>query len=81
VIRLTDNDTGAFIGTITDDQLQFLIDELVEETEEDQDYWIDSATIDLLRADGGDAVLLDMIAAAIGDRDGIEVAWEGDDSV
>jgi len=78
VITLKDNDSGAFIGTITEDQLQFLIDELVEETSDDQDYWINRATLDLFRDDKGDPALIALIEKAMGERDDIEIAWESE---
>ncbi len=34
--KLYDKDTGAWLGTITEEQLQFLIDQLKEESSEDQ---------------------------------------------
>jgi processive 1,2-diacylglycerol beta-glucosyltransferase len=46
VIQLHDKDTGALIGAITEEQLKFLIDELEEESGDDQDYYINEDTID-----------------------------------
>lgn len=38
MIELRDTDTGAQVGFITDEQLQFMIDQLEEEAPDDQTY-------------------------------------------
>lgn len=38
-------DTGAVIGTISAEELQFLLDQLEEESETDLDYWLNRATL------------------------------------
>jgi hypothetical protein len=74
--RLTESDSGTTIGDITERQLQYLVDELEEESETDRDYYIDAATIDMLEADGADAALVAMLRRAVGTRDGVEIGWE-----
>jgi processive 1,2-diacylglycerol beta-glucosyltransferase len=74
-VTLTDSGTGRLVGRITEDQLQFLIDELEEESSEDRDYYIDAATVDLLAGAGADADLLDLLKRAIAGRDGVELRW------
>ncbi len=76
VIRLIDNDSGVEIGTLTNDQLQFLIDQLEEESTTDQDYYIDQATLDMFVDAGIDERLLEILRGALGDRDGMEIRWE-----
>jgi hypothetical protein len=49
---LHEKETGVFVGTITDTQLQFLIDQLEEESIDDTDYYIDQATLDLFEEVG-----------------------------
>ena len=39
MIRLYDKDSGAELGTITKEQLQFLVDQLEQESLEDRDYY------------------------------------------
>lgn len=74
--RLYRLDNGETIGTITDKQLQFLVDQLEEEDEEDNDYFIDRDTLELLSDNGADPELLDLIEKAMGDDDEIDVAWD-----
>jgi processive 1,2-diacylglycerol beta-glucosyltransferase len=73
--RLTEAESGALIGDITARQLEYLIDELEEESDNDRDYYIDAATIDVLADAGADADLVDMLRRAVGSREGIEIAW------
>lgn len=74
--RLIRLDTGNDIGTITDVQLAFLVKELEEEHEEDQDYFIDRETLELLSDNGIDPELLAMLEKAIGQDDSMDIAWE-----
>lgn len=73
LIRL---DTGDDIGTISDDQLKFLVEQLEEEHDEDKDYFIDRDTIELLSDNGADPELLAMLEKSMGDDDQMDIAWE-----
>lgn len=73
--RLTETDSGAIIGDITERQLECLVDELEEESSTDRDYYIDAATIDVLERAGADAELAAMLRRALGSRDGLEISW------
>ncbi len=61
----------------TDEQIQFLIDHLEEESYDDQDYYLNGAMVDGLETEGADAALVTLLRDAIGQRDGIEVVWQG----
>ncbi len=76
MIRVYNNDTKVYIGEITDDQLRFLIDKLEEESLEDQDYYLNRATIEMLGREGGDPGLVEMLRTALGDTEGVEIRWE-----
>lgn len=68
--------TNQLLGSITEADLQVLIDGLEEESSEDQDYYIDQATIDML-ADGRPSDhLLGILRTAVGSGDGVEIRWE-----
>jgi processive 1,2-diacylglycerol beta-glucosyltransferase len=75
MIQLHEKETGVFLGTITDTQLQFLIDQLEEESTDDMDYYIDQATLDLFEEMGAEAALLTLLRQALGTREGIEIVW------
>ncbi len=69
-------DTDLEIGEITDKQLDFLVDQLEEEHDEDQDYFIDKDTLELLSDNGADPELLALLEKALGDDDSMDIAWE-----
>ncbi len=65
------------LGIITENQLDFLIDNLEEELEEDENYWVNQATIDYLRDQGGDEGLLQLLARAVeGSEDGVDISYQ-----
>jgi hypothetical protein len=74
--RLYFPDSGTTIGEISDEQLQFLIDQLEEESLDDQDYYINQDTIEMFRERGCDEELLALLESAIGDKEDIDIAWE-----
>jgi processive 1,2-diacylglycerol beta-glucosyltransferase len=76
VITLYDTNTGAYIGTLSEDQLQFLQAHLEEESPEDTDYYLNPATLTLLEQAGADAELLRLLRQALGERDEVEIRWE-----
>jgi hypothetical protein len=76
MVTLYDKDTGTKLGEVPDEQFQFLVDQLEEESSQDRDYYIDSATIDMLEEAGADSGLVALLRRALGTRDGIDVRWE-----
>jgi hypothetical protein len=76
MIQLHDKDSGAPIGTITEDNLRFLIDQLEEESGADQDYYFTEATIGLLEKSGAaDTALVSLLRRAFNGRAEMEVRW------
>jgi hypothetical protein len=75
MIQLHDKETGTFIGTIDEAQLQFLIDHLEEESPGDQDYYLDAPTLDMLEDEGAIPTLLELLRKALGGREGMEIRW------
>jgi hypothetical protein len=74
--RLLRIDTDTDIGVINDKQLAFLVEQLEEEHEEDQDYFIDRDTLELLSDNGIDPELLAMLEKGLGDDESMDIAWE-----
>jgi hypothetical protein len=52
------------LGEITEEQLQFLIDHLEEESSDDQDYYLNRATLEIFEQAGADSALLSVAARA-----------------
>ncbi len=79
MIKLRNQETNQIIGTISEEQLQFLIDQLEEESSEDKDYYINADTLDVFEERGIDQELLTLLRNELGSRDGIEIEWERSD--
>ena len=76
MIVLKNKATGTSIGTLTDTQLQYLLDHLEEENDQDQDYWLNRTQLDLFWEQGVDAALLETLETALGDAEEMEIVWE-----
>jgi len=68
--------TEEVIGLITDAQLQFLVQQLEEEHDEDRDYYIDRETLEMFEENGGDPELVEMLRKALGDNEALDIEWE-----
>jgi hypothetical protein len=75
MIQLFNKRSGEPIGPLNDSQLQFLVDQLEEESLEDQDYAITGMTLDYFAEIGGDAQLIKMLRTALGTNDEIVIVW------
>jgi hypothetical protein len=75
-IRLFDKESGAQLGDIAHEDMQLLIDQLEEEHSRDRDYFIDTATIDILEHAGASARLLALLREIVGSTEGVDIRWE-----
>lgn len=75
MITLSLKDSGAPIGEIDEADLKVLVDQLEEESGEDIDYYMTTATIELLEQNGASARLVDLLKQAVGDTEGVDVVW------
>jgi hypothetical protein len=71
-------DSAKLIGTLTDEQLDELIELLEEEGAEDHDYYIDQDVLAFMEEEGADEELLAMLRPHVSEDDGIEVEWKED---
>ncbi len=76
MINVTDADTGASLGAITEAQLKFLVDQMEEESTTDQDYWISADEIEMFEADAADPALIAFLRKALGKRDEMTIRWQ-----
>jgi hypothetical protein len=76
MVELRDKETGRILGSISDEQLQFLTDQLEEESDRDTDYYINAATLEMFAARSIDQQLLTLLRGALGDREGMEIEWK-----
>jgi hypothetical protein len=76
MVKIFNNDTGDLIGEITETQLQFLIDNLEEETEDDVDYYINIPTIESFQELGAEAGLIEILKKGLGSNVDMEIRYE-----
>jgi hypothetical protein len=75
MIQLFDKDSGAQLGTISDEEWEFLHAHLEAESPGDDDYYINADTLDAFTEQGGPTRLLDLLRTALGARADMEVRW------
>ena len=75
MIQLQDKENGEVLGSITEDDLQFLIDNLEEESDDDTDYYINRSTLEIFKGKGTNQTLIELLENALGDRADMEIEW------
>ena len=76
MIAIFDANSGQKLGTITEEQLKFLIGEMEEESTTDQDYYLSALEVDIFEADGADPGLLAFLRRALGNHQDMDIRWE-----
>lgn len=74
--RLYLKDSGKLLGSVTEEQLQILVDLLEEEDAEDRDYYIDKDILDYMEEEGADKELLALLRPHVTEDDGVEILWK-----
>ena len=65
-----------YLGDISDEELQFLIDNLEEESLNDTDYDLSRLTLEYLRGNGLSPRLAQLLDGALADQDDVEIVYE-----
>lgn len=68
--------TNELLGSITEADLQVLVDALEEESSDDQDYYIDAATIDVIGDGRATDHLLLVLRKALGNAESVDIRWK-----
>ncbi len=76
MIKLYDKKSTRPLGTITEEQLQFLIDQLEEESSTDKEYYINRDTLDIFEGAGADPQLMSILRSALGEGEEMDIRWE-----
>ena len=76
MIDLYDHETNRLLGSITESELQLLVDAFEEESSGDQDYYINQDTIDTIADGRASDHLLQLLRSALGTADGVEISWK-----
>jgi len=80
VVKLYDKLTDRYLGEITEEELQFLIDNLEEESLTDVDYYINETMLKSLKEKGMSENLTRLIESAMADKEEVEIRHERDAS-
>jgi hypothetical protein len=78
VVKLYNAATNALLGEITDEQLKFLQDQFEEEWDGDQDYYLNTTTLDMLKEAGADDALLALLRRALGSKGEGDIRWSSE---
>jgi hypothetical protein len=76
MIDLYNAATNQLLGSITEADLKVLVDVLEEEGINDQNYYIDTATIDVIADGKATEHLVGLLRAAVGSNDGVDIRWQ-----
>jgi hypothetical protein len=76
MIDLYNATANQLLGSITESDLKVLIDALEEEGLYDQDYYIDTATIDVIADGKATEHLVGLLRKAVGAGDGVDIRWQ-----
>ena len=76
MIDLYNANTNQLLGSITEADLKVLVDALEEEGVNDQDYYIDRATIDVIADGKATEHLVGLLRKALAAGDGVDIRWQ-----
>lgn len=75
MVKIYDLSTNNLVGEISDAQFQFLADHFEEESLEDQDYYLNQVTVDMLEEAGGDPGLIAVLRQALAGKEEMDIRW------
>ena len=75
MIEIYNKRSGEFIGTVTQEQLQFMQDQMEEESIRDRDYSITPLELEFFIGQGADPELIALLRKALGDEDEVIIEW------
>ena len=76
MVNLYDSATGALIGSISDEDLTFMQNDMEEESIADTEYYINQATVDWFETQGANPALVSLLRNALGKDDDMDIRWE-----
>ncbi|MDP2897549.1 MAG: galactosyldiacylglycerol synthase [bacterium] len=80
MVKLHDKATGRYLGEVTEEELQFLIENLEEESLTDVDYYINETVLESLKEKGMSETLARLLESAMGDKGEAEIRYEREES-
>ena len=76
IVELYNKSTNDYLGKISEEELQFLIDNLEEENLTDVDYYIDKPTLEFLKEKGINTFLAKLLEDALGNNEGVDILYK-----
>lgn len=76
MVKLFDSASNKLIGTISDEDLNFMQGDLEEESMEDADYYINQATVDWFEEQAANPELVALLRKALAGREDMDIRWE-----
>ena len=76
MIQVRNKENGEILGTISQEDLQFLKGQLVEECEEDTDYYLNRDELEVLKSRNAGRELVSLLEKGFGDRNELEIEWK-----
>jgi hypothetical protein len=80
VIKIHNKETNEFLGRISEADLQFLADNLEEESIRDSDYYVLRETVDQFAQKGASPRLMEVLRGGLRNGNAIEIRWEKDNA-
>ena len=75
MVYLYNQTTQELLGEISEDELQFLIDQMEEESTKDQDYSITKMEIAYFSQNGASPHLINLLNNALGEQQEVIILW------
>jgi len=75
MVYLYNQTTQELLGEISEDELQFLIDQMEEESTKDQDYSITKMEIAYFSQNGASPHLITLLTSGLGEQQEVIILW------
>ena len=80
MIKVFNKETNEFIGRISEEDLQFLNEQLEEESIHDTDYYLIRETIEQFEQQSASPKLMEVLRGGLRNGNSMEIRWERDPS-
>ena len=77
-MRLYNEQTGALLGELTPAQLQFLQGQMVDDSADDHDYYINESELMTFEEAGADPALIEMLRQGLDENGEMDIRWAED---
>ena len=78
MIKVYNKATNEMLGRVSEADLQFLKDQLEEESLQDHDYYLRRETIEQFAQEGGSPHLIEVLRGGLRHDNSLEIRWERD---